>query len=221
MQTRKMLAAAVSLLIVSVAFAALWIFTRPDDDPENKPDRVPTRERTLPPLVMGQTPEAVQQVDGLSFTLVHPSPNSVLSVADYNRGVQINDWAEPRVYDICIFTDISQSSSDIICNLPPQLIVPNGIATPTAAPSLAPSLDPTCVARAAWRHLDFFAYITIYLDGEQVSQMDTLHWDVPGSFHLLCFNAPLEPGIHTMRYVFDFPPDNAHDEAEWSFTLTP
>ncbi|CAG0971412.1 hypothetical protein ANRL4_01287 [Anaerolineae bacterium] len=164
--------------------------------------------QSLSPLSIELTPLESRRVQGVSYVLAHPMPNSTLKLEDYNRGMQRPGVNLPMkdTYNICILSE-PLAGRNKACNLPGGRETP----CPTFPP---PARD------------DFFRDVEIVLDGKQINggrigENNTL--EIPDSIlvggYYLCYRMPLSIGTHRLRYTFHWQPGNIADTAEWEFTL--
>jgi len=218
MKSRRISLVVVILLIVIVAMIAVWSLAAPDESKsESVVSSKPTATATLPALDIDLTPLPAREVDGVPYVLAHPIPGSILSMEEYNRGMMKSiDIHTSERYDICVYTEVLYGR-DRICDLPPAL---NATVTPTP--------NPDCRSLAYLLGTDFRPHIQIFLDDKLISggvlgEENTLEIsDYLGrDSYYLCYRVPLESGVHKMKYVFEWEPENILDVGEWEFTLTP
>jgi hypothetical protein len=150
----------------------------------------------------------IDYADSPNQILVYPAPNASLTLADYNQGRVVFDWRvqKNQPYSICAFVE---AITHIIC-LPPQLIQTSDPSTQT--PQICNYLAED------WSYKDLRPYLQMSVDGEIIeASIQDRGYDRLS----LCYQAPLDPGEHTVRYELTLSKAEVHDVAEWSFTITP
>jgi hypothetical protein len=210
-------------LTAGVAIAAIILGIGPETD-EDRPGSTAGPTATLsymasaadeiPLTYIKDDPGNVSLPDTIS---VYPGPGAALSSAQYDAGVIVESFFDDFSYPLCVCTEVIKANR--ICNLPEAL------ATRTHWPTQSPDLPP-CHDLHAWTGTDFRPYITVSLDGTQISgrQLDpedglevAVLWDT----WCFCYRLPLEVGRHTVAYAFDWPELAISSAAAWEFTITP
>jgi hypothetical protein len=161
------------------------------------------------PLSINLTPLEASVIKGANL-LVHPLPDAALTLNEYERGMkQTRLDGSSGIYNICILADPFVGNHRL-CELP-------GIPSTPGTPC------PTFQSPTA---SDFWNNVEVFLDGRQINggrigRENTL--EEPHSYlydaYNMCYCIALEVGIHRMKYIFRWPPENITDAAEWEFTI--
>lgn len=216
---KTLLITSVLLFGIGLTFVVVW-FVSQNRNEKNEIDDIPgtgltlTYVASLPPVDVNTATLEAGIIVGPSYLLAYPAPNSVLSVTDYYRGLLQNiDANTTERFNICVYTEVLRGRDDRVCGPPPGTTV-----TP----------NPNCQTLTYLKGTDFQPYINIFLNGEKIDGESLGEENVaviPGRLdddaYILCYRVPLESGLHTMRYEFEWVPENISNIEEWTFTLTP